>query len=188
MLAQPAKQFKDVLFKKGQNLIYDVLITEEGCLLRMDKTERGEEDEICKKHACIGELLRPDACRSRRSFSCTDPFSLSEGLVGLDQLRHLQSLRSCSGGFHRAPQWRAKKIKKEEEERGRRILQSGVQSPFVLRECLCMWVCLSLSLSRGIYLCDEVSRRILTHACCFSMSRQINIKYVCAVEAAICSA
>lgn len=74
--------------------------------------EGGEEDEIRKKHACIGELLRPDACRSRRSFSCTDPFSLSEGLVGLDRLRHLRSLRSCSRGFHRAPQWRAKKIKR----------------------------------------------------------------------------
>lgn len=150
--------------------------------------EEGGEDEIGEKHPCIGELLKPDACRSRRSFSCTDPFSLSEGLVGLDQLRHLRSLRSCSGGFHRAPQWKGKKKEKEEGERGRRILQRGVQASFVLRECLCTWVCLSLSLSRGIYLCDEVSRGILTHACCFSMSRQINIKYVCAVEAAICSA
>ena len=36
--------------------------------------------------ARVAELLRPDACRSRRWISSVDPFLLSQSLVGHDQL------------------------------------------------------------------------------------------------------
>lgn len=67
---------------------------------------QGEEDHQ--------ELLRPDACRSRRWFSSTDPSSLSESLVEHEAAPASEVDPFLFRGFHRAPQWKKRRTTWEE--------------------------------------------------------------------------
>lgn len=91
--------------KTAENQIYFLLI---GMDERTRPIERERRDLL---ETPVGELLRQDACRSRRCFSRADPFSLSVGLVGHDRLRHPLPLAFLFVGFHRAPRWKTTRTK-----------------------------------------------------------------------------